>query len=232
MIKILFITSIIFVLQFSEPILVKQAYAHCSSKPIPGVNWEGCRKRNLILSGTDLKNSNFRATNFTSTDMRRSEIDGANFRKAVVIRAAFDEASATGNIFEAAHGYRASFRKSNLTNAIFYKSEFMRVDFSGSVLTGADFSKSDLGRTRFDDAILGNSNFAFANVARADFRNAILTGPITLNGAYLFQTRFEGVDLSKSVGLLQWQIDMACGDNSTRLPAGISKPKSWPCGSD
>ena len=164
--------------------------------------------------------------------MRRSEIDGANFRKAVIIRAAFDEASAKGTIFEAAHGYRASFRKSNLTNAIFHKSEFMRVDFSGSVLTGADFSKSDVGRARFDDAILGNSNFAFANVARADFRNAILTGPITFNGAYLFQTRLEGVDLSNSVGLLQWQIDMACGDNSTRLPAGISKPKSWPCGSD
>ena len=48
-------------------------------------------------------------------------------------------------------------------------------------------------------------------------------------GAYVFQTRLEGVDLSAAVGLEQGQIDIACGDGATRLPAGLSSPAAWPC---
>ncbi|MCF6322337.1 MAG: pentapeptide repeat-containing protein, partial [Rhizobiaceae bacterium] len=74
------------VLQFSEPSLVSQAVAACSDDPQQGVNWEGCRKRNLMLSGVDLRDANLQKTNFTSTDMRDSEFDNADFRKAAVHR--------------------------------------------------------------------------------------------------------------------------------------------------
>ena len=29
--------------------------------------------------------------------------------------------------------------------------------------------------------------------------------------------------------LVQWQVDMACGDDKTVLPAGLKKPAVWPC---
>jgi len=45
----------------------------------------------------------------------------------------------------------------------------------------------------------------------------------------VFLTRLEGVDLSAAVGLEQGQIDIACGDGATRLPAGLSSPAAWPC---
>jgi uncharacterized protein YjbI with pentapeptide repeats len=227
--KTVFAALIFLTLQISGAYLIDKAYADCSSKPVPGVNWESCRKRNLVLSGSDLRNGNFRQTNFASTDMRTSKIDGADFSKAALIRVVFDDSSAEQTNFEKAIGYRASFRNSNLSGAIFRKSELVRADFSGSVLTGADFSKSVVGRTLFNEAIMANNDFSFANIARADFRKAVVTGTITFEGAFSFQTRFEGVDLTKSTGLRQWQIDMACGDKKTLLPGGLRKPDQWPC---
>jgi uncharacterized protein YjbI with pentapeptide repeats len=197
---------------------------------VQSVNWAGCRKRNLILSGLDLRNGNFRQADFASTDMRETKIDGANFVKAVLIRAVFDNASARKTVFEKAVGTRSSFRNSDLSGAVFRKSELLRVDFSGSILTGVDFSKSNAGRALFDGARMENNNFSFANIARADFRKAVMIGRTEFKGAYLFQTRFEGVDLTKSVGLQQWQINMTCGDQATLLPENLKNPTLWHCG--
>ena len=47
--------------------------------------------------------------------------------------------------------------------------------------------------------------------------------------AFLYLTRIEGLDLTEATGLAQWQIDMACGDAGTKLPAGLAVPSSWPC---
>jgi uncharacterized protein YjbI with pentapeptide repeats len=67
------------------------------------------------------------------------------------------------------------------------------------------------------------------NLARADFRGATLSKPVDFDRAFFFLTRIEGVDLAAATGLTQWQLDMACGDDKTMLPAGLKKPKDWPC---
>jgi hypothetical protein len=45
-------------------------------------------------------------------------------------------------------------------------------------------------------------------------------------------TRFEGADLSGTTGLTQEQIEIACGNDETKLPADIKTPASWPCGGE
>ena len=214
---------------FPLAIFATPAFAECSDSPDKKVDWQGCRKRNLMLTDTNLEAANLKETNFTSTDMRNSHFDKADFFKAVLIRVAFDDSSAKNANFEKAIGYRVSFRRTDLTEANFKKSEMQRVDFSGSRLTNVNFSKSEVGRTLYIEAILGNNDFSFANVSRADFRKAIINGPIEFGGAFFFQTRFEGVDLTKTTGLQQWQINMACGDTKTKLPPGLNAPASWPC---
>ncbi|NEK55267.1 pentapeptide repeat-containing protein, partial [Rhizobium leguminosarum] len=47
--------------------------------------------------------------------------------------------------------------------------------------------------------------------------------------AFMFLTHIEGLDLSAATGLEQAQIDLACGDASTKLPVGLSAPTTWPC---
>jgi uncharacterized protein YjbI with pentapeptide repeats len=68
-----------------------------------------------------------------------------------------------------------------------------------------------------------------ANLSRADFREATFAKPVDFDRAFMFLARLEGVDLTAATGLTQWQVDMACGDDKTVLPAGLTKPKAWPC---
>jgi len=53
-----------------------------------------------------------------------------------------------------------------------------------------------------------------------------------MKDAHFFLTRLDGVDLSKTVGLSQRQLDDACGDAQTKLPPGLKKPARWPCAKD
>src|SRR3954470_17489709 len=46
---------------------------------------------------------------------------------------------------------------------------------------------------------------------------------------HLFRTQLDGADLSRTVGLTQAQIALACGKPETKLPTGMTQPESWPC---
>lgn len=203
--------------------------ADCDASERPGINWSGCRKRNLILAGSDLSGANLSEADFTSTDLRRTGLDGADLSKANLLRSMLDASKAAGANFEKAVGFRTSFASTDLTSARFSKSEMQRADFTGATLTNVDFEKSELGRANFADADINGTNFRYANIARADFRFARFETPIDFSGAYLYRTRMDGVDLSKAIGLAQWQVDMACGDTTTKLPDGLVQPAGWPC---
>jgi uncharacterized protein YjbI with pentapeptide repeats len=205
------------------------ALADCTSSAAPGVNWTDCRKRNLMLDGNDLTGSNMTGADLTSTDLRGATLVGSQFMKAGLGRAMLDNSKAEGANFEKAQGFRTSFVKADLKGANFAKSEMQRADFTGAVLTGADFTKSELGRATFTEAELTGTKFGFANLARADFRGAKFEGALDFAQAYLYRTRLEGLDLSKATGLEQWQVDLACGDDKTVLPAGINSHADWPC---
>ena len=107
-----------------------------------------------------------------------------------------------------------------------------RANFKDASLRGADFSKSELGRANFNGADINDTVFSFSNLARADFSGAVFDTPIDFTDAYLYETNFQGVDLSMATGLKQWQIDLACGDDGTKLPAGLQVPQDWACEDD
>jgi uncharacterized protein YjbI with pentapeptide repeats len=201
----------------------------CQSAPMAGINWEGCDKTMLILNGSDLTGANLTGVNFSSTDLRNTNFDGANLEKATFVRASLADAIAKGVHFARIEAYRTDFSRIDASGAIFQNAELQRSNFRDSKLANADFTKADLGRSQFDGAEVGGSRFALANVARADFRSAKFDAPVNFDRAFFFLTRIEGVNLAAATGLVQWQVDMACGDDKTVLPAGIKKPKTWPC---
>ncbi|MEM7463398.1 MAG: pentapeptide repeat-containing protein [Pseudomonadota bacterium] len=203
--------------------------ADCSDSAQAGVDWQDCRKRNLMLDGSDLSDSTLSGADFSSTDLRHTKLMNSNLSKSALARAMLDESHAPDSNFEKALGYRTSFVNADLSNANFLKSEMQRANFTGANLTNANFEKSELGRVNFSDADLNGTDFRYSNLARADFRTAIFDTPIDFTGTYLYLTRFEGVDLSKAIGIQQWQIDLACGDASTKLPSGTTAPDTWPC---
>jgi uncharacterized protein YjbI with pentapeptide repeats len=203
--------------------------ADCKGGEGPNVDWQGCNKSLLMLSGSDLSGANLGDADFTSTDLRGANLIGANLEKATLTHASLAGATADKASFVHVEAYRTSFSGISAPGATFVSAELERGDFSKADLTGVDFSKSELGRADFAGATITGTNFTLANLSRADFGGVVFTGPISFDRAFLFLTRFEGIDLSAATGLTQWQVDLSCGDDKTKLPAGLTVPKSWPC---
>jgi uncharacterized protein YjbI with pentapeptide repeats len=203
--------------------------ADCRAMPLPGLDWSGCVKKNLMLTGSNFENANLVETDLSATDLRDSNFTGANLSKAKLSRAWFGGSRAENANFEKIEGYRAGFQSMLAKGASFAGAELQRANFQGANLEGVTFQKAELSRVIFNEAVLTGTNFGSANLARADFTGAVFNGPLDFSNAFLSLTRIEGVDLSASIGIEQHQVDMACGDTQTKLPEGLTIPQTWPC---
>ncbi|ANL27114.1 pentapeptide repeat-containing protein [Rhizobium phaseoli] len=203
--------------------------ADCGSTASPKLDWQECSKKNLMLQGSDLEGANLFSTDFSLTDLSGGNFKSANLEKATLVRASLEGSHAEGANFAKVEAYRASFANIAAEGASFAGAELQRANFGGARLSGASFEKAELGRADFDKAVLTGVKFSFANLSRADLSNATFEGPVIFERAFMFLTRIEGLDLSAAAGLEQAQIDLACGDASTKLPSGLSAPATWPC---
>lgn len=203
--------------------------ADCSSAPEPGIDWSECSKKALMLEGSDFQGANLSGTDLMLTDLSRTNMNAANLEKASLARAWFTGATAEKTNFNRIEGFRTGFDRVSAAGATFASAELQRASFKGSVLTGVNFEKAELGRADFSGAVLTGARFPYANLSRADLSKATFEGGLDLSHAFLFLTRIEGLDLSTSTGLEQEQIDLACGNASTKLPPGFMAPSNWPC---
>jgi uncharacterized protein YjbI with pentapeptide repeats len=103
------------------------------------------------------------------------------------------------------------------------------------VLAGADLTNQcvkngNLRGADFDHARLVLMCMSFANFKGATFRGADLSGAnlahanldgADLTGALMTITSIKGTDLTRVRGLTQTQLDAACGDADTKVPAGM-----------
>jgi uncharacterized protein YjbI with pentapeptide repeats len=209
--------------------LVPAAAADCRSMAASGIDWQGCSKGGLVLGDSDLSGAKLKEVDFTATDLRGATLSGADLEEAKLIRSSLAGAKADKANFKRIEGYRTVFSGIAAPGASFASAELQRADFSDADLTGADFQKAELGRANFAGATITGTKFPMANLSRAEMQKANFEGPIDFTGAFLFLTRLDGLDLSQATGLAQPQIDLACGDAGTKLPAGLTPPLSWPC---
>jgi uncharacterized protein YjbI with pentapeptide repeats len=103
------------------------------------------------------------------------------------------------------------------------------------VLAGADLTNQcvkdgNLRGADFDNARMVLMCMSFANFKGASFRGADLSGAnlahaildgADLTGAKMTITSIAGTDLTQVKGLIQSQLDAACGDADTKAPAGM-----------
>lgn len=202
--------------------------ADCSDGPGPAVDWTGCSKERLILDGSDMTAGVFENAFLSGTGFKEALMAGANLQRSELVRSSFVGADLTGANLEKSLASRSNFSGANLRGARLVKAEFLRVSFAGADLTDADLSSGDFYRNDFTDAQLTGANLHDAIMPRTVFAGATMTGA-NLTGAFLLRTRFDKVDLSGVTGLEQSQVDQACGDAATILPAGLTAPAHWPC---
>jgi uncharacterized protein YjbI with pentapeptide repeats len=206
--------------------------ADCHDTPNAGVDWSECTKKNLMLEGSDFEKASLAGTDLSQTSLKNANLASANLEKATLIRAWLEGAKADEARFDKIEAYRVVFQNASAQRASFISAELQRADFTGAQLSGANFEKAELGRATFETAVLTGARFALANLSRADLSGARFEGSIDFDRAFMFLTRIEGLDLSAATGLQQSQIELACGDTSTKLPSGLSMPKNWPCATD
>ncbi|HZC17781.1 MAG TPA: pentapeptide repeat-containing protein [Caulobacteraceae bacterium] len=119
-----------------------------------------------------------------------------------------------------------------------FQADLSNRDLAGRDFTGARLQQADLSVSVFDHARFGGddlrdvngygarftgADFAGANMTNATFVGAYLDGA-DLRGANLSGVNFSGAELARAVGLSQSQLNTACGDQSTTLPAGMHLP--------
>jgi len=206
--------------------------ASCRADASAGIDWSECNKRLLMLGGSVLDGADLHGTDFTYTDLRGSSFNKANLEKAKLIRTSLASSQLEGANLIKIEAYRSDFSDANAENAKFNSAEMQRANFENAKLVNADFSKAELGRADFNGAVLTGTKFTKANLSRASFTGAKFTGPIDFSDSFLLLARIEGLDLSAATGLDQKQIDIACGDDKTKLPQGLTKPATWPCPAD
>lgn len=206
--------------------------ADCRSYAQQGTDWSGCKKSMLIITGSQLDNANLARADFSFTDFRGSSLKSANIEKAKMIRASFAQTNLENANLDRVEAYRVNFSASIANGATFVNAEVQRADFRDAKLRNTDFTKAELGRADFGGADISGSRFTMANLARARLTGAVWSGPLDFQNAFLLLTRLDGADLSAATGLVQEQINLACGDGGTRLPPGLTAPAHWPCGID
>ena len=85
-------------------------------------------------------------------------------------------------------------------------------DLRGAYLREAHLNEADLRRAKLIDADLSGAYLNGANLKETNLREANLSR----------------TDLSKVQNLAQAQVDLAIGDENTKLPKGLERPKAWP----
>lgn len=123
----------------------------------------------------------------------------------------------------------------NLFQADFRGLERSGLNFTGARLRQANLSLAVMNRARFANAdmrdveayggVFSSASFAGANLTNASFVGTYLRGA-DFSGAVLIGVNFSGADMAGARGLTQGQLDRACGDSATALPARLHIP---PC---
>lgn len=216
---------VLFLVAFLAPL---PSHASCSDRPGPGIDWSKCEKEKRRLGGEDLSGGHFLKTDLSGSDLSEANLSHSHLIGANLTRTNLQGANLEGADLTKALGGRASFKGAELKNAVLAKAELPRADFSETELAGTDLTKADLARANMTGSRLTDVELKFANLSRAKLQGAVVVAS-DFGGAYTYLMRIEGADLSQAQGLTQDQLDIACGNDSSKLPAGLQVSDQWPC---
>jgi Pentapeptide repeats (8 copies) len=131
-------------------------------------------------------------------------------------------ANLQGANLQAANLWRANLQAANLWRANLQLADLWRANLQGATLPQADLQGANLQEANLQAANLQGANlqpFKFhlkANLSQANLQGANLQ-EANLQGANL-----QGANLTEAKNLTQDQVQTACGDNNTKLPAHLA----------
>ncbi|CAN5814534.1 hypothetical protein BH23ACT12_BH23ACT12_02800 [soil metagenome] len=121
---------------------------------------------------------------------------------------------------------RVDLRHADLRGAVLHQAEISEARLAGADLSGATLSESNLIAADLSRTLLVRATLVGALVLGADLRRADL-GVADLRGADLRGADLRGADLSRSLFVIQTQVETATGNGQTRLPPSLVRPQHW-----
>lgn len=121
------------------------------------------------------------------------------------------------NLFQADLSYR------DLPNVNMSGARLRQANLSLSTMNHADFTRADLSVADLFGGRFTGASFAHANLQNANLVGAYF-GSASFAGANLTGAILSGAEMERARGLTQAQLDAACGDQDTQLPAGLRIP--------
>ena len=180
----------------------------------------------LRLRDADFSNSNFYRSNLSGGHFDGTDLSGAVFSKAYLVKTEGTRVNLEGAVLRDATLIQATLTESRFAGADLRRADLSEGDFTASDFSRADLSSSNARGADFTDAVMREARLPMANLdgatlARADF-TAARAVDISLADADLTDAVLAGADLRSARGLTQGQLDTACGDAQTRLPASLT----------
>jgi len=118
-----------------------------------------------------------------------------------------------------------------LRNAGLDHADLSELSLRKAYLVGADLRVSDLSGADLSDSDLTEADLRGADLRRTDLREAILAGAqpcgANLGGANLRVADLSGADLRETIGLTQEELKKSIGNQKTRLPDDLQRPRAW-----
>ena len=167
------------------------------------------------LSDAWLRGLDMRYASLDFANLQRAYLPGANLQGAYLIEANLQGANLQGadlpraNLIEA-NLQGADLQEANLIEAQLQRANLIEAQLQGAYLLGALLQRAQLQRANLQDADLQGANLLWANLQDANL---------------------QGANLTEARNLTQDQIDTACGDENTKLPAnpeGLIPPPPCP----
>ena len=156
----------------------------------------------LNLSGAQLQGANLRETRLQKVNLREAQLQAADLREAQLQEADLVKAQLQGVNLFGTQFQGANLGEARLQGAYLVKAQLQGVNLFGTQLQGADLREAQLQGAYLREA--------------------------QLQEADLGETQLQGADLRETQNLTQAQIDTACLDEHTQLPAGLTRPPPCP----
>ena len=173
----------------------------------------------------DLQEADFSQAALSGADLSKTNLHRANLSGANLSGANLSEANLKGAALSGADLSKANLHRANLSGA-----KLVHADLSGAKLVHADLSGAILLEANLSEADLSEANLSGADLSRAlkgaNLKGANLKGA-NLKGAKLKGAKLQDTDLSAAKGLTQEQVDSAEGNENTKLPEALVRPKHW-----
>ena len=161
------------------------------------------------LTGARLQGANLLVARLEGTNLNNARLDGADLRSARLEGATLNGTVLENADFRGAWLGSANLSSARLRGANLSWTRLQRANFKGSRLKDVDISSARLEGVSFSNADLEDVDLRASILEDTSFRNA----------------RMKGVNALMVRGLSQPQLDGACGDEHTTLPAGLTIPR-------